>query len=177
LAAAKQAAFEEQNKIKNQFRALDDDEIDFLDEVRQKKRQEEELVKRETEQGLRAFRDAQKERGETEAGAKEGERGLLEEKQKDGQEENWGVGRKRKRARERERDVKGVRRKASEEEGKDDTKPADMEKKKKPTAKSEDHQIETGRLQETGGVARPAAAPQAKPAALGLVDYDSDTDD
>ncbi|KAL0781890.1 hypothetical protein CaCOL14_003225 [Colletotrichum acutatum] len=32
--AAKQAAFEEANKIRNQFRALDDDEIDFLDEVR-----------------------------------------------------------------------------------------------------------------------------------------------
>ncbi|KAK1722566.1 N-terminal domain of NEFA-interacting nuclear protein NIP30-domain-containing protein [Colletotrichum acutatum] len=30
--AAKQAAFEEANKIRNQFRALDDDEIDFLDE-------------------------------------------------------------------------------------------------------------------------------------------------
>ncbi|KAG5931411.1 hypothetical protein E4U53_001780 [Claviceps sorghi] len=30
--AAKQAAFEEQNKIRNQFRALDDDEIEFLDE-------------------------------------------------------------------------------------------------------------------------------------------------
>src|SRR3569833_608756 len=31
--AAKQAAFEEANKIKNQFRALDDDEIEFLDGV------------------------------------------------------------------------------------------------------------------------------------------------
>ncbi|EEY20256.1 conserved hypothetical protein [Verticillium alfalfae VaMs.102] len=32
-AAAKEAAFEEANKIRNQFRALDDDEIDFLDET------------------------------------------------------------------------------------------------------------------------------------------------
>ncbi|KAK0619983.1 NEFA-interacting nuclear protein NIP30, partial [Immersiella caudata] len=36
--AAKQSAFEEANKIKNQFRALDDDEIDFLEGVREKKR-------------------------------------------------------------------------------------------------------------------------------------------
>ena len=49
--AAKQAAFEEQNKIKNQFRALDDDEADFLDEVRERKRRAEEAVKRETEEG------------------------------------------------------------------------------------------------------------------------------
>ncbi|PHH84863.1 hypothetical protein CDD83_1254 [Cordyceps sp. RAO-2017] len=32
--AAKQAAFEEKHKIKNQFRPLDDDEADFLDERR-----------------------------------------------------------------------------------------------------------------------------------------------
>ncbi|GJC92687.1 nefa-interacting nuclear protein [Colletotrichum higginsianum] len=57
--AAKQAAFEEANKIKNQFRALDDDEIDFLDEVRAAKRAEEERVRRETEEGLAAFRRAQ----------------------------------------------------------------------------------------------------------------------
>ena len=57
--AAKQAAFEEANKIKNQFRALDDDEIDFLDEVVYKKRLEDERIKRETEEGLEGFRRAQ----------------------------------------------------------------------------------------------------------------------
>ncbi|PSR92197.1 NEFA-interacting nuclear protein NIP30, partial [Coniella lustricola] len=36
--AAKQAAFEEASKIKNQFRALDEDEIEFLDEVRARQR-------------------------------------------------------------------------------------------------------------------------------------------
>ncbi|EGO59663.1 hypothetical protein NEUTE1DRAFT_33905, partial [Neurospora tetrasperma FGSC 2508] len=36
--AAKQAAFEEANKIKNQFRALDDDEIEFLEGVAERKR-------------------------------------------------------------------------------------------------------------------------------------------
>ncbi|KAH8886899.1 hypothetical protein GQ53DRAFT_693728, partial [Thozetella sp. PMI_491] len=35
---AKQAAFEEANKFKHQFRALDDDEIDFLDGVKASQR-------------------------------------------------------------------------------------------------------------------------------------------
>ena len=43
--AAKQAAIEEQMKLKNQFRALDDDEIDFLDEVRAKEKAEEALCR------------------------------------------------------------------------------------------------------------------------------------
>ncbi|KAK3987589.1 N-terminal domain of NEFA-interacting nuclear protein NIP30-domain-containing protein [Cladorrhinum sp. PSN332] len=55
--AAKQAAFEEASKLKNQFRALDDDEIEFLDEVRVKKREEEEKRRREVEEGLRKFRE------------------------------------------------------------------------------------------------------------------------
>lgn len=58
--AAKQAAFEEQHKIRNQFRALDDDEIDFLDDVMMRRREEEERVKRETREGLEAFRAAQR---------------------------------------------------------------------------------------------------------------------
>ncbi|KAL2758803.1 hypothetical protein ACRALDRAFT_2026259 [Sodiomyces alcalophilus JCM 7366] len=58
--AAKQAAFEEQHKIRNQFRALDDDEIDFLDDVMMRQREEEERVKRETREGLEAFRAAQR---------------------------------------------------------------------------------------------------------------------
>ncbi|UKZ46617.1 hypothetical protein TrVGV298_000822 [Trichoderma virens] len=61
--AAKQAAFEEQNKLKNQFRALDDDEIEFLDEVRAKERAEEERARREVEEGLKAFRTRQKSTG------------------------------------------------------------------------------------------------------------------
>ncbi|UKZ73200.1 hypothetical protein TrVFT333_000841 [Trichoderma virens FT-333] len=62
-ASAKQAAFEEQNKLKNQFRALDDDEIEFLDEVRAKERAEEERARREVEEGLKAFRTRQKSTG------------------------------------------------------------------------------------------------------------------
>lgn len=82
--AAKQAAFEEANKIRNQFRALDDDEVEFLDEVVAAKRKEEERVRRETEDGVKSFRERQRRTS--------GE-GVVEEDK----EEDWGVGRKRKR--------------------------------------------------------------------------------
>ncbi|OAA49442.1 NEFA-interacting nuclear protein NIP30 [Metarhizium rileyi] len=102
--AAKQAAFEEQNKIRNQFRALDDDEIDFLDEVVAAKRKEEERVRRETEDGVRAFRELQRRSSGGEA--------VVE-----GDGEDWGVGRKRKRKRrekEKEREKVVVKRKVDE---------------------------------------------------------------
>lgn len=56
--AAKQAAFEEANKIKNQFRPLDEDDVEFLDEVRARKRAEERRARREEEEGLERFRKA-----------------------------------------------------------------------------------------------------------------------
>lgn len=65
--AAKQAAFEEAHRLRNQFRALDDDEVEFLDEVRARRRREEEEARREVEKGLEAFREAQK-RGAAEEG-------------------------------------------------------------------------------------------------------------
>ncbi|KAI6758942.1 hypothetical protein HG531_013938 [Fusarium graminearum] len=113
--AAKQAEFEEQSKLRNQFRALDDDEIEFLDEVRAKKRAEEERVKQETEEGLKAFRERQK--GDT-----------VQDGPADAQEggETWEIGRKRKRNKEKE--VKGLRRKVStaEETDKQDLKPPEI---------------------------------------------------
>ncbi|KKF96999.1 hypothetical protein CFO_g654 [Ceratocystis platani] len=57
--AAKQAAIEEQNRLSNQFRALDDDEVEFLDRVRESKRSEDNRVREETQAGLQAFRHAQ----------------------------------------------------------------------------------------------------------------------
>ncbi|RCI07902.1 hypothetical protein L249_5783 [Ophiocordyceps polyrhachis-furcata BCC 54312] len=61
--AAKQAAFEEKFRLKNQFRALDDDEAEFLDEIREREREEEERVRRETEERVRAFRRARQNSG------------------------------------------------------------------------------------------------------------------
>ena len=104
--AAKQAAFEEANKIKNQFRALDDDEIEFLEGVAERKRREEEARRREEDFGLRKFRELQR-KGEKGGQGKEGREGEGEgeEEEEDGLGEEelmflsagTGGGRKRRR--------------------------------------------------------------------------------
>ncbi|KAJ1334169.1 Fyv6-like protein [Microdochium nivale] len=58
--AAKQAAFDEANSLRNQFLTLDDDDADFLAGVADSKRAAEERTKRELEEGLAAFRAAQR---------------------------------------------------------------------------------------------------------------------
>lgn len=54
--AAKQDAFEESIRLKNQFRALDDDEVDFLDSVHESSRAKEAAQKAETAEQLEVFR-------------------------------------------------------------------------------------------------------------------------
>ncbi|KND90144.1 hypothetical protein TOPH_05119 [Tolypocladium ophioglossoides CBS 100239] len=155
--AAKQAAIEEQNRLKNQFRALDNDEVEFLDEVRERERREEERVRRETEDGLRAFRERQK-------GGGGGSEAVLEVGERLEVEEQWGVGRKRKRGG-RERDVKGVRRRVSDaggvkHAGDDDKEPRNAREVKKPEQVAETLKEE----------------PKEKKVSV-LVDYGSDSDD
>ncbi|KAM5356161.1 hypothetical protein ACJ41O_002807 [Fusarium nematophilum] len=157
--AAKQAAFEEQTKLRNQFRALDDDEVEFLDEVRAAKRAEEERVRQETEEGLKTFRERQK-----------GDSGEKHADEPEAQEagESWGVGRKRKRAKDRE--VKGLRRKVSttEEEEvskhKDDGSVAEGEKDEK---RREERRQQTETVSKTETTAKKG---------LGLVGYGSESD-
>ncbi|KAK0365599.1 hypothetical protein LTR02_006367 [Friedmanniomyces endolithicus] len=59
--AAKQEAFEEAARLRNQFRSLDEDEVDFLASVSSASRTKEAEVKRETEEQLEAFRKRQEE--------------------------------------------------------------------------------------------------------------------
>ncbi|KAK0726664.1 N-terminal domain of NEFA-interacting nuclear protein NIP30-domain-containing protein [Apiosordaria backusii] len=73
--AAKQAEIEEKTKLRNQFRALDEDEVDFLDEVKRRKREEEMERKKELEQGLAMFKEL---KGQSD-GEGEGLEGLEEE--------------------------------------------------------------------------------------------------
>lgn len=61
MIAAKQEAFEESIRLKNQFRTLDDDEVEFLDSVLESTRAKEEAVKRETVEQLDVFRRQQEE--------------------------------------------------------------------------------------------------------------------
>lgn len=53
--AAKQEAFEESIKLKNQFRTLDEDEVEFLDSVLESTRAQENAVKKETMEQLEVF--------------------------------------------------------------------------------------------------------------------------
>lgn len=55
----KQEAFEESIRLKNQFRNLDEDEIEFLDSVLESTRAKEEAVKKETTEQLDIFRRQQ----------------------------------------------------------------------------------------------------------------------
>ncbi|KAL6834694.1 N-terminal domain of NEFA-interacting nuclear protein NIP30 domain-containing protein [Trichoderma camerunense] len=168
--AAKQAAFEEQNKLKNQFRALDDDEIEFLDEVRAKEKAEEERARREVEEGLKAFRERQKSTG----GSGGETSGTVKEDAGREEEEEWAVGgRKRKR---HEREVLGVKKKAvagdrgggrdevggvDKSDGDDGKKKGESEGEKKVEEKEKERE----------------APKEEKKASLGLVAYDSDSDD
>ncbi|KAI4171147.1 MAG: hypothetical protein LQ348_006989 [Seirophora lacunosa] len=59
--AAKQEAFEESIRLKNQFRTLDEDEVEFLDSVLESTRAKEDAVKKETTEQLELFRRQQDE--------------------------------------------------------------------------------------------------------------------
>ncbi|KAI9793324.1 MAG: hypothetical protein M1833_000769 [Piccolia ochrophora] len=59
--AAKQDQFEESIRLKNQFRSLDEDEVEFLDAVLESTRVKEDAVKKETSAQLDEFRRAQEE--------------------------------------------------------------------------------------------------------------------
>lgn len=128
--------------------------MEFLDEVQRSKRDEDERVRRETEEGLKAFREAQKGGGTTAA--------------EDGEVvEDWGAGRKRKR---REKEVRGLRRRVSS-----GAKEVGVEGDKEGRRQSVGE--EAGKAQEGKGpeTAKPKPAePEKKPKLGGLVDYGSD---
>ncbi|KAH8693229.1 N-terminal domain of NEFA-interacting nuclear protein NIP30-domain-containing protein, partial [Talaromyces proteolyticus] len=96
---AKQEAFEESIRLKNQFRSLDDDEVEFLDSVLESTRAQEAAVKKETAEQLAEFHRQRE----------EAERALLEGSSTEnagsggpakslGEEEQWAIsGKKRKR--------------------------------------------------------------------------------
>ena len=82
--------------MKNQFRSLDEDEVDFLDTVLQAERAKEAEAKKQTSEQLDAFRKQQE---EAEKAAKQDDTTAVEPETT----ESWSVGaRKRKKGREKE---------------------------------------------------------------------------
>ncbi|PGH27371.1 hypothetical protein AJ80_00849 [Polytolypa hystricis UAMH7299] len=98
--AAKQEAFEESIKLKNQFRTLDEDEVEYLDSLLESTRAQEAALKKETMEQLEMFhrQRQQVEKVDTEsAGTAGGVAGLPVE------DEQWTTsGRKRRRGKEKD---------------------------------------------------------------------------
>ena len=105
--AAKQEAFEESIRLKNQFRSLDEDEVEFLDSVLESTRAKEAEIKKETTEQLDLFRRQQEEADK--AFAAEAADGNLVSGGSPTEEEQWAVsGKKRRRAKEKQV-LKGVK--------------------------------------------------------------------
>jgi hypothetical protein len=178
--AAKQEAFEEANRLKNQFRSLDEDEVEFLDSVLESTRAEEERVKRETAEGLENFRKQQEEADKARRGSDGAQN--TDEGPPDVGEEQWvAAGRKRKRTKEKEV-LKGVKiRKSSTTEHAVDSTPsvAQTSSLSSPTKKTFQSSKSTTPSQPklTGPVSAEKTPPAPAKTGLGLVDYGSDDDD
>ncbi|KAJ5370345.1 uncharacterized protein N7496_006437 [Penicillium cataractarum] len=110
---AKQEQFEEKMRLKNQFRALDEDEVDFLDSVLESTRAQEEAVKKDTADQLEVFRKQRE----------EAEKAMLGPTTSDvtpapAEEEDWAIpARKRRRDKGKDSLIPGKKRKASLTEG------------------------------------------------------------
>ncbi|KAJ5289545.1 uncharacterized protein N7443_009798 [Penicillium atrosanguineum] len=104
---AKQEAFEEKARLKNQFRALDEDEVDFLDSVLESTRAQEAAVKMETANQLEVFRKQREE-------AEKAMLGPTSSEVKPAEEEEWTIpARKRRRDKGKDLLLPGKKRKAS----------------------------------------------------------------
>jgi hypothetical protein len=89
-------SFSQAAKLKNQFRSLDQDEVEFLDTVLESTRAKEDAVKRETAERLEAFRRQQED-------TEKASRGDAPEASHQSEADTWAFNaRKRKRTREKE---------------------------------------------------------------------------
>ncbi|RDW76362.1 PSME3-interacting protein [Aspergillus mulundensis] len=183
---AKQEAFEEKIKLKNQFRALDDDEVDFLDSILESTRAQEATVKKETAEQLEAFRRQRE----------EAEKAHLEDASKDippaAEAEDWKIAsRKRRRDKSGATLIPGRKRKSVGNDTADTfTKEAGTNKRtkelveeKKDAAASATEKPATKKLgNDTKDVQGTPAQQPAKPAvnppapSLGLAGYSSDSE-
>ena len=190
FSAAKQEAFEESIRLKNQFRTLDDDEVDFLDSVLESTRAKEEQVKKETAEQLEAFR---KQREAAEKALAEAD-ALAENTTADARvpprEESW-ITRNRKRRRVHEKDdgILKLRKKSST--GQDAPQAKSSADPVLPNPSSDPGEVQTNlgkqkigsstissnsKPEEVDVTRAPRTAVQNSPSTLGLGAYSSDED-
>ncbi|KAL4947179.1 N-terminal domain of NEFA-interacting nuclear protein NIP30-domain-containing protein [Aspergillus filifer] len=181
---AKQEEFEEKIKLKNQFRALDEDEVDFLDSIMESTRAQEATVKKETAEQLELFRrqreEAEKAHLEDTAAdvapADEGEDWKIGSRKRRREKGGALLGRKRKSVGEDTTDaratVSGSNKKAREHnEDKDDKGTAASSK---PKQTSVDSSVKDARRSSARQPAKQAASQPAP--SLGLAGYSSDSE-
>lgn len=149
---------------------MDEDEIDFLDEVKARQRAEEDRARRELEEGLRAFKERQKGGGEKRAEDRAGGEGEGDE---EGVEWAAAGGRKRKH-KGREGRLLVKRRTVSESEGKVEVETVGNGGKVGGDRVEEDQGQEAAPRVEVKPKLQPPAAEKPK---MGLVSYDSDDSD
>lgn len=188
---AKQEAFEEKSRLKNQFRSLDDDEVDFLDSVLESTRAKEAAIKKETADQLEAFRRQREQ-------ADKGLLGTSTEKVDPGKaEDDWSAPVRKRRRDKKKESLISKRRKSSvatnpggedtqkgpdsqtQAEDSPGTKPLDQKTSKPnqattvPPKPTDARQLESA----TQAQPNPAAKPAPKPlVSLGLGDYASDSE-
>lgn len=138
---AKQEAFEEKIKLKNQFRSLDEDEVDFLDSVLESTRAQEAAVQKDTADQLEVFRRQRE----------EAEKTLLEDTTTDvapaAEGEDWKIpSRKRRREKKKDSLVSGKKRKSATEDTGKDTSQTEQNEETIPTDKSETKEVSASDL-------------------------------
>lgn len=193
LLAAKQEAFEESIRLKNQFRSLDEDEVEFLDSLLESTRAKEAALKKETAEQLELFHRQREEAEKAVINEEDANEASRAGAGSPTEEEQWLIpGRKRRRAKEKE-SFPGVKlRKASsidakaqslaEESSKSKCPPADVsnqfiEPKASASSNGKDKPKEQKLVPSTSATPRQErTAPPTASSGLGLVDYDSDDD-
>ncbi|KAL4796424.1 N-terminal domain of NEFA-interacting nuclear protein NIP30-domain-containing protein [Aspergillus venezuelensis] len=184
---AKQEEFEEKIKLKNQFRSLDEDEVDFLDSILESTRAQEATVKKETAEQLELFRRQREEAEKAHledttadvAPADEGEDWKIGTRKRRREKGGTLLGRKRKSVGEDTTDARatesGSNKKAKEhDENKGDRGTAASSAEQRPKQTSVDSSAKDAKRSPARQPAK-QAAPQPAPS-LGLAGYSSDSE-
>jgi hypothetical protein len=179
LLAAKQEAFEESMKLKNQFRALNDDEAEFLDSQYDAAKAKEEATRKETNEQLEVFKRRQVESNNV-LNRPDAEGGSEQELEASTPNEiiNWGMNsKKRKRVKENEL-LKGIKAKKPSVDVKDVEQDNTSAKADKGIKSSEEAKAPgaTHNIEENITKQDTIALKPQKPG-VALVSYDSGDDD
>ncbi|KAK4506952.1 hypothetical protein PRZ48_000685 [Zasmidium cellare] len=171
--AAKQEQFEEAVRLKNQFRSLDEDEVEFLDSVLEEERAKEAAVKKQTREELDAFRRQQEEaeKAAKVAGGEDASEAV--------DSTSWSVGKKRKKGREGLLGGVKLRKASSGEKASGTVEPA---ANASPSTPKEEPAKVADAVKGSGQPGSPPDKPAVPPkaasgAGLGLAAYSSDEDD